>query len=107
MKLYDLDTLTLIILEVCPRDVRVLRAYALIRDSIEFPLKLLGSANAHTALAESEVDNFIELSSFFKESVLTYDTDICSSVFNICRDIGRLGEDEPQSLLLVLENEFS
>ena len=53
--------------------------------------RFLGTAYAHAAFSEAQVQNFIGASLLFKEGVFAYYTYIGCTVFNICGNIGTFG----------------
>ena len=70
-------------------------------------LGLQRSAHAHPALAEAQVQHFVNSPVFLHYNVGTDNSYIRGSVFHICRHIRSLGEKEPEFLLLVDEDQLA
>ena len=59
------------------------------------------------ALAEAEVEDFINVLFRFREDVLAYDADVRRTVFDIRRHVRRLRDDEANLLFLVGNDELA
>ena len=65
------------------------------------------TADAHPAFAEAQIHDLIEFTSFFQNNIFACDTDICRTVFNICRHINSFGNNEAYLGFLVADNQLA
>ena len=85
-----LNSLILLILKVVLSYVRILCSYSYYLILLEKLSCRFGTAISHTTFTETEIHYFIKISSFFKQSISSDNSDISHTIFYICRYIAWL-----------------